>query len=61
MGTGFFMAIGVFPEELLACQVSMFCIINWPRKLHLYTLYNIGLSVLRPQSSHLHILPIFQT
>ena len=27
----FFIAIGEFPVELLACQVSMFCIANWPR------------------------------
>ena len=25
METEFFMVIGVFPVELLACQVSMFC------------------------------------
>ena len=24
-------AIGVFPIELLACQVSMTCVANWPR------------------------------
>ena len=27
----FFIAIGVFPVELSACQVSMFCTANWPR------------------------------
>ena len=27
----FFTAIGVFPAEPLACQVSMFCTANWPR------------------------------
>ena len=30
MGAKFFIAIGVFPEELLAYQVSMVCIANWP-------------------------------
>ena len=24
-------AVGVFPVELLACQVSMTCAVNWPR------------------------------
>ena len=27
----FFVAVGVFPVELLACQVSMICAANWPR------------------------------
>ena len=45
MGTEFFMAIGVFPVELSACQFSMFCTANWPREPHLYASYNIGLSV----------------
>ena len=27
----FFIAIGVFPVELSACQVSMFYTANWPR------------------------------
>ena len=27
----FFIAIGVFSIEVSACQVSMFCIANWPR------------------------------
>ena len=32
MGTGlFFMAVGVFPVELLAYEVSMVCAANWPR------------------------------
>ena len=31
----FFIAIGVFPVELLVCQVSMFCTANWPRQLYL--------------------------
>ena len=37
--------LGVFPVELLACQVSMCCTANWPRYLYLYTEYNIGLGV----------------
>ena len=45
MGTEFFVVIGVFPVELLACQVSMFCTANWLRELYLYTQYNIELSV----------------
>ena len=45
MGTKFFIAIGVFPVELSDYQVSMVCAANWPRKLYLYTQYNIGLSV----------------
>ena len=45
MGTEVFIVIGVFPVELLAYQVSMFCTANWPRKLYLYTQYNFGLSV----------------
>ena len=31
MGTKYFGAIGVFSLELLACQVSMICVANWPR------------------------------
>ena len=31
MGTEFFIAVGVFAVELLACQVSLACIKNWPR------------------------------
>ena len=31
MGTEFFIAIGVFPVELLDYQVSMDCTANWPR------------------------------
>ena len=31
MGMEFFIAIGVFPVELLAYQVSMVCAANWPR------------------------------
>ncbi len=31
MGTEFLIAIVVFPVELSACQVSMFCTANWPR------------------------------
>ena len=31
MGTEFFIALGVFPVELLAYQVSMVCAANWPR------------------------------
>ena len=27
----FFIAIGVFSVELLACQVSILCAANWPR------------------------------
>ena len=60
-GNRTFTATGVFPVELLACQVSMVCTAKWPRQLHLYTWDNIGLSVWRHQSSHLHILPSFQT
>ena len=45
MGTEFFIVIGVFPVELLVCQVSMFCTANWLRHLYLYTQCNIGLSV----------------
>ena len=41
----FSVTIGVFPVELLAYQVSMVCAANWPRKLYLYTWYNIELSV----------------
>ena len=32
-----FIATGVFPIELLACQVSMVCTANWPRQLYLCT------------------------
>ena len=31
MGTEFFIAIGVFPVELLDYQVSMVSATNWPR------------------------------
>ena len=31
MGMEFFKAIGVFPVELLACQVPTVCTANWPR------------------------------
>jgi len=31
METDFFIAVGVFPEELLPYQVSMACAANWPR------------------------------
>ena len=31
MGTEFFNALGVYPVELLAYQVSMACAANWPR------------------------------
>ena len=31
MGTYFFIGIGVFPVELLDYQVSMVCVVNWPR------------------------------
>ena len=31
METLFFIAIGVFPVELLDYQVSMVCAVNWPR------------------------------
>ena len=30
MATKVFVAVGVFPVELLACQVSMICAANWP-------------------------------
>ena len=30
-GNGIFIAMGVFPVELSACQVSMFCFAKWPR------------------------------
>ena len=30
MGTEFFIAIGVFPVELLDYQVSMVCAATWP-------------------------------
>ena len=45
MVTEVFIAIGVFPVELLDYQVSMVCAANWPRELYLYTQYNIGLIV----------------
>ena len=45
MGTKFFIAIGVFPVELLDYRVSMVCAANWPSQLYLYTQDNIGLSV----------------
>ena len=45
MGTEFFIATGVFPVELLDCQVSMVCAANWRSSLYLYTQDNIGLSV----------------
>ena len=35
LGTELFIAVGVFLVELLACQVSMVCATNWPRKLYL--------------------------
>jgi len=31
MGTELFIAIGVFPVELSAFQVSIVCAANWPR------------------------------
>ena len=31
MATIVFAAVGVFPVELLACQVSSFQVANWPR------------------------------
>ena len=37
METEFFIAVGVFPVELLAYQVAMVCAANWPRYLDLYT------------------------
>ena len=61
MGTKCFIAVGVLSIELLDYQVSMVCAANWPRQLYLYTWCNIGLSVWHHQSSHLHILHIFQT
>ena len=45
MGTEFFIAIGVFPVELLDYQVSMVCAANWPSYFYLYTQDNIGLNV----------------
>ena len=50
MGTELFIAVGVFPVELLACQVSMIC-------------GQIGQdsSIYIVESSHLHNLHIFQT
>ena len=30
-GNIIFIAAGVFPIELLACQISMICAANWPR------------------------------
>ena len=30
-GNRIFIAAGVFPIELFACQVSMACAANWPR------------------------------
>ena len=41
----FFIAIGVFPLELLDYQVSMVRSANWPRQLYLYSQYKTGLSV----------------
>ena len=35
MGTEFFIAIGVFLVELSACQVSIFCIANWPSAIYM--------------------------
>ena len=37
MGTEFFIAIGVFPVELLASQVSMVCTTNRPRSIYQYS------------------------
>ena len=37
IGMEFFIALGVFPIELLACQVLMVCAANWLRKLYLCT------------------------
>ena len=42
METEYFIAIGVFPVELLTYQVSMVCAANWPRELFLYTRCNIS-------------------
>ena len=36
MGMEFFIAIGVFPVELLAYQVSMDSVANWPRMEFLF-------------------------
>ena len=37
MGTEFFIVIGVFSLELLACQVSIFCTANNPRSIYQYS------------------------
>ena len=37
MATKVFVAVGVFPVELLACQVSMICTANWPLDGSIYT------------------------
>ena len=37
MEPDFVIAVGVFSVKLLAYQVSMVCIANWPRYLDLYT------------------------
>ena len=37
METEFFIAVGVYPVELLAYQVSMVCAANWPTYFDLYT------------------------
>ena len=37
METTFFIAIGLFPIELLACQVSMVCAANRPRSIYQYS------------------------
>ena len=42
MGREYFIAVGVFSVELLACQVSMVFAANWPRLLYLYTWCNSG-------------------
>ena len=46
LGTEFFLAIGVFPVELLTCQVSLFSALQIVQDSSMYNLdYNIGLSV----------------
>ena len=58
MATKVFVAVGVFPVELLACQVSMICAANWVRRLFVMsnTKYHEHHYVGELDNPHLHSL-----
>ena len=55
MVTEFFMAVGVFPVELLAYQISMVCVANCPRKF----IYIVDIILGRVYNVFSHIIFIF--